>query len=423
MQRIYSREASAYHDNIDIALRSSSHCTNGRYRPRPNLRRLPVIGIPVIGMPGWGRVRSTPEFQHMNDVETDSEIVDACRGVRLTVAAMIDESPDARSLVFAVPDEMRERFTYRPGQFLTLRVPSDRTGSVARCYSLASSPHTDPAPKVTIKRTDGGYGSNWLCDNISAGDTIEVLPPAGIFTPTSLDTDLLLWAAGSGITPVISILKSVMASGSGRAVLCYANRDEQSVIFADELRELAVRYAGRLTVLHWLESVQGLPTRAQMTGFTHTVFPGSATFESFICGPAPFMALVKDALAEAGVARERVHLEVFQSLSGDPFTDERTSAVTEYDYEGAATVQVDLDGVNHQLRWPRSVTLVDTMLAAGLDVPYSCREGQCGSCAATVVHGQVHMSTCAVLAPEDLADGLILACQATPVSDDLHIAF
>jgi 3-ketosteroid 9alpha-monooxygenase subunit B len=357
----------------------------------------------------------------MNDVETDTEIVGAGRGVRLTVADVIDESPDARSLVFTVPDDLRERFTYRPGQFLTLRVPSDVTGSVARCYSLASSPHTDPAPKVTIKRTAGGYGSNWLCDNIFVGDSIDVLPPAGVFTPTSLDTDFLLWAAGSGITPVISILKSAMTSGSGRAVLCYANRDERSVIFAEELRELAARYAGRLTVLHWLESLQGLPTRAQMTGFTHTVFAGSTTFESFICGPAPFMALVKESLAEAGVPRERVHLEVFQSLSGDPFTEEITSAVADSDDD--ATVQVDLDGVNHQLRWPRNATLVDTMLAAGLDVPYSCREGQCGSCAATVVHGQVHMSTCEVLAPEDLADGLILACQAKPVSDDLHVEF
>ena len=143
---------------------------------------------------------------------------------------------------------------------LTVRVPSTQTGSVARCYSLASSPHTDERPKVTIKRTDGGYASNWLCDNVFAGDTIEVLPPSGRFTPASLDGDFLLWAAGSGITPVISILKSVLTAGTGRAIpQCYANRDEKSVIFAAELRELAARYADRLTVLHWLESVQGFP--------------------------------------------------------------------------------------------------------------------------------------------------------------------
>lgn len=128
----------------------------------------------------------------MSDVESSTRIA------RLTVTEVIDESHDARSLVFAVPDEHRDHFGYRPGQFLTLRIPSERTGSVARCYSLASSPHTDDAHKVTVKRTDGGYGSNWLCDNVSVGSTIESLPPSGVFTPASLDDDFLLWAAGSG---------------------------------------------------------------------------------------------------------------------------------------------------------------------------------------------------------------------------------
>lgn len=345
------------------------------------------------------------------------------RALVLTVTRVIEESHDAQSLVLSGPDGEHPQWTYRPGQFLTLRVPSETTGSVARCYSLASSPHTDSAPKVTIKRTDGGYGSNWLCDNISVGDTIEVLPPSGVFTPQTLDTDFLLWAAGSGITPVISILKSVLVAGTGRVVLCYANRDERSVIFAAELRELAARYAGRLTVLHWLESVQGLPTRAQMAGFAHTVFAGSGLYESFICGPAPFMAVVKEALHEAGISRERIHLEVFQSLSGDPFVDDITSAASDSDNDDAATVQVDLDGTSHQLRWPRTATLVDIMIASGIDVPYSCREGQCGSCAATVVRGDVDMKTSDILEPEDLAEGVILGCQATPASDDLHIEF
>ncbi|MEV0668818.1 ferredoxin--NADP reductase [Mycobacterium sp. NPDC050441] len=345
------------------------------------------------------------------------------RGVLVTVADVIDESPDARSLVFTIPEHERERFAYRPGQFLTLRVPSDLTGSVARCYSLASSPHTDPAPKVTVKRTVDGYGSNWLCDNVKAGDIIEVLPPSGLFTPASLDADFLLWAAGSGITPVISILKSVLSAGSGRVVLCYANRDERSVIFSGELRELAARYAGRLTVLHWLESIQGLPTRAQLSGFAQTVFAGSAGFESFVCGPAPFMAMVKETLAEAGVPRERIHLEIFQSLSGDPFTDDVPWIATDSDDGDAADLHVDLDGTSHRLRWPRQATLVDVLIRSGVDVPYSCKEGQCGSCAATVVCGEVDMATCDILEPEDIADGVILGCQARPVSDDIHIEF
>lgn len=359
----------------------------------------------------------------MPNVNNGSEPVPSGRGVLLRVSDVIPESADALSLVFDIPDDHRDRFVYRPGQFLTLRVPSEKTGSVARCYSLASSPHVEPAPKVTVKRTVGGYASNWLCNSISPGDTLEVLPPSGVFTPADLDADFLLWAAGSGITPVISILKSVLAEGVGRVVLCYANRDEGSVIFAEELRELAARYCGRLTVLHWLESVQGLPTRAQMSGFTRTVFAGSATFESFICGPAPFMAVIKEALTEAGVGRERIHLEVFQSLSGDPFAESDSAGAAVPDDSDAAGVQLELDGQHHRLRWPRRATLVDTMIAAGIDVPYSCKEGRCGSCAATVVRGEVSMAACDILEPDDLADGLILACQATPVSDDLHIEF
>lgn len=342
---------------------------------------------------------------------------DASRAVTLTVTEVIDEGPDAKSLVFSVPSEHRDRFGYRPGQFLTLRIPSDRTGSVARCYSLASSPHTDTAPKVTVKRAHGGYGSNWLCDNVSAGDTVESLPPSGVFTPRDLDDDFLLWAAGSGITPVLSILKSVLVAGTGRVVLCYANRDEASVIFAAELRELAARYAGRLTVLHWLESVQGLPTGAQLGHFAR-LFAG---YHSFICGPAPFMAMVEDTLTEAAVPRDHIHLEVFQSLQGDPFS---APAVDIDSADGdVADAEVVLDGDVHHLRWPVGRNLVDTMLAAGIEVPYSCREGHCGSCAATVVAGEVDPGNAAILEPADIAAGLILACQVRPRSGSVKVEF
>ncbi|HMZ14188.1 MAG TPA: ferredoxin--NADP reductase [Mycobacterium sp.] len=354
----------------------------------------------------------------MAEVESTRSATLGSRAVLLTVAEVVAESEDTHSLVLTVPDADRHRFAYRPGQFLTVRVPSTQTGSVARCYSLASSPHTDERPKVTIKRTDGGYASNWLCDNVFAGDTIEVLPPSGRFTPASLDGDFLLWAAGSGITPVISILKSVLTAGTGRAILCYANRDEKSVIFAAELRELAARYADRLTVLHWLESVQGLPTRAQLGGFAQLV----SGFESFICGPAPYMAVVTKALSEAGVPRERVHVEVFESLSGDPFSTAPTDAIAD-DGPDAAEAQIELDGQAYTLRWPRSRNLVDTMLAAGIDVPYSCREGNCGSCAATVLEGEVQMAESKLLEAQDVADGLFLACQARPVTDAVKIEF
>ena len=336
----------------------------------------------------------------------------------LTVAKVIDETDDARSIVFDVPDELRERFSYQPGQFLTVRIPSDRTGSVARCYSLSSSPHTDVKLKVTVKRTVRGYGSNWLCDNVRAGDTIEVLPPAGRFTPSHLNRDFLLWAAGSGITPVMSILKSALAAGAGRMVLIYANRDERSVIFADEISCLAEQHLERLTVIHWLESLQGLPTAAQLARFA-SAFNDS---ESFLCGPKPFMDAVIQALSAAGVPKDNTHAEIFTSLTGDPFVEVAATDPAE-DQNDAARAQVELDGQCHVFRWPRSQTLVEAMLSQGIDVPFSCREGQCGSCACTLLAGEVDRGDAAILEQQDIDAGVILGCQARPVSDEVEIGF
>ncbi|TSD95062.1 ferredoxin--NADP reductase [Skermania sp. ID1734] len=344
---------------------------------------------------------------------TSVDTVQRSRTVLLRVAGVIEETADARSLVF---DVSGHDFSYKPGQFLTLRIPSERTGSVARCYSLASSPHIDSDPMVTIKRTHDGYGSNWLCDNVSVGDTIEVLPPSGVFTPASLDRDFLLFAAGSGITPVMSILKSALAQGSGRVVLIYANRDAAAVIFADELRRLAAEHPHRLAVVHWLESLQGLPTVEQLTALA-APFSDS---DAFVCGPGPFMDIARQALGVAGVPRDRIHAEVFTSLAGDPF---RPVVLAECDSADAASVDVELDGEVHSLQWPRKQTLVDLMLAKGIDVPYSCQEGECGSCACTVVEGAVDMAPCEILDADDLAAGYILGCQARPATDRLKIRF
>src|SRR5215472_11597161 len=158
---------------------------------------------------------------------------------RVPVADVIAETHEACSLVLAVPPELADSFAYRPGQFLTVRVPDGAGGSVARCYSLSSSPHAGDPPTITVKRIADGYASNWIADNVQPGTVLDLLPPAGTFSPQSLAGDFLLFAAGSGITPVISIIKSALATGRGRIVLIYANRDERSVIFGPELRRLA----------------------------------------------------------------------------------------------------------------------------------------------------------------------------------------
>ena len=220
--------------------------------------------------------------------------------LELQVAEVIAETDDSRSLVFTVPDGAdipADRLNYSPGQFLTLRVPSDRTGSVARCYSLCSSPFTDDALTVTVKRTADGYASNWLCDHAHPGMKIHVLAPSGTFVPKTLDDDFLLVAAGSGITPMMAICKSALSQGGGQVTLIYANRDENSVIFAATLRDLVAKYPDRFTVVHWLESVQGLPSAAALAALAapHT------DRQVFICGPGPFMSAAQQALESLSV--------------------------------------------------------------------------------------------------------------------------
>jgi 3-ketosteroid 9alpha-monooxygenase subunit B len=343
--------------------------------------------------------------------------------LELQLAGVVDETADARSLVFKVPDGSQipaERLRHQPGQFLTLRVPSDRTGSVARCYSLCSSPFGDEALTVTVKRTAGGYASNWLCDNAHAGMTMHVLAPSGIFVPKTLDTDFLLLAAGSGVTPMMAILKSALSEGSGKVTLLYANRDEKSVIFAGALRDLAVEYPDRFTTVHWIETVQGLPSVAAIGNLVGPYVER----ETFICGPGPFMAAAEQALKAAGAATDRIHIEVFKSLESDPFAAVRLDDAEDDDSdEGPATAVVTLDGVTQEIRWPRNAKLLDVLLDKGLDAPFSCREGHCGACAVLVKGGDVEMDVNDVLEASDLEEGLILACQAKPRSDSVEVTY
>jgi 3-ketosteroid 9alpha-monooxygenase subunit B len=346
--------------------------------------------------------------------------------LELEVAEVVEETADARSLVFRVPDGPdapeipAERLRYAPGQFLTLRVPSERTGSVARCYSLCSSPFTGDPMTVTVKRTADGYASNWLCDHAHAGMKIHVLAPSGTFVPKTLDSDFLLLAAGSGITPMLSICKSALAEGSGRVVLIYANQDENSVIFGAALRELAAKYPDRLTVVHWLVSVQGLPSAAALGGLVAPYLGHDA----YICGPGPFMAAAEEALQNAGAETSRIHIEVFKSLESDPFK----AVVVDYSEdddsdEGPATAIVTLDGETHEVTWPRNAKLLDVLLDKGLDAPFSCREGHCGACAVLKKNGEVEMEVNDVLEQSDLDEGLILGCQAKPRSDSVEVTY
>ena len=333
---------------------------------------------------------------------------------QLRVAEVVSETDDACSLVLAVPPELSGEFAYRPGQFLTVRVPHNGSGSVARCYSLSSSPHTGDRHTITIKRVADGHASNWLADQITAGSVLDFLPPAGTFTPRSLDTDLLMFAGGSGITPVMSIVKSALARGQGRIVLIYANRDERSVIFSGELARLAAAAGDRLLVLHWLDSLQGPPTAAAMAALARPY----AAYEAFLCGPDPYLTVARQALGQLGVPAQRIHAERFVSLAENPFEAPPPPAGGV-----AATLEVTLDGERRVLSWPAGTRMLDVLLDEGLDAPFSCRQGICGACACELTSGEVAMAHNEVLEEEDVADGYILACQAVPLTDTVSVTY
>lgn len=349
---------------------------------------------------------------------SDAPAAPSTRGLTLRVCQVVEETADAVSLVFDVPEPLCDRFSYRPGQFLTLRIPSDLTGSVARCYSLASSPLTGEPLRVTVKRTAGGFASNWICDNVVAGSELVVLPPSGAFVPRVLDGDYLLFAAGSGITPVMSILTSALVAGAGLCTLFYANRDRDATIFRGRLDELELGHPERLTVHHWLEDAQGLPTREAIASVARA-HPEAA---AFACGPGPFMDLVRGAFHDLG---RTVRTENFVSLARNPFDEPMGSdLVDDSDPAGrVAQVSVDLFGEQAELDWPEQERLLDVLIEGGLDAPYACREATCSSCVCRVVQGEVRMVSNETLDPEEIAEGYVLACQALPLSDQISISY
>ena len=308
---------------------------------------------------------------------------------RLTVQAVTDETPDARSITLAVPEGLADSFRYRPGQFLTLRLAVEGR-HLPRCYSMSSTPGLDDALRVTVKRVAGGRGSNWLCSHLRPGDSLEVMAPAGLFTPAGLEGDFVLAAGGSGITPVFSILRAALARGSGRIRLLYANRDERSVIFRDALQALAAEHPSRLQVIHWLDSVQGTPSVAQLAAFGH----GFEAAQAFICGPGPFMDAMATALAGAGLDPERIHVERFVSLPDE-----------------------------HHFSCGGSETLLDAAERNGIAVPHSCRVGMCASCMCQVEEGEVVLRHNDALDARDLARRWTLSCQATPATARLRVKF
>ncbi|MCL6263468.1 2Fe-2S iron-sulfur cluster-binding protein [Craterilacuibacter sp. RT1T] len=323
----------------------------------------------------------------------------------LRVADIRRETADTVSIRFDLPDTLRARFSYRAGQFLTLAAPTPQ-GTLWRCYSFSSAPDATQ-PRITVKRVAGGVVSGWLNSELKTGDMLEVMPPAGRFVVEHAGCDLLLIAAGSGITPVFSILNEALAAGRARIRLIYANRDADSVIFASELAHLQQAYPQRLSLHLHLDGRDGYLNTSTLANLAK----GWQQAEAFICGPAPFMQAAECALHDLGMEASRIHVERFgQTTTGS--TKGKASGTT---------LHVETGGREHRLETGVGERLLDSMERAGLKPPSGCRAGACGACKCKVTEGKVKLHDNLVLSDAELAEGWALACQAEADSSTLKI--
>jgi 3-ketosteroid 9alpha-monooxygenase subunit B len=330
----------------------------------------------------------------------------------LRVTRVVQETADTRSFVLAVPDDLAEAFRYRAGQFCTFRV---RLGDdeLMRCYSMSSAPETDADLTVTVKRVAGGRVSTWFHDRVAEGDVLEVTKPSGVFCVGDADRPVVAFCGGSGVTPVMSITKSLLAATERPLRVLYANRDGDSVIFQDRLDELAAAHPARLDVRHHLDADAGFLDAAAITAFVG----GNVDADFYICGPAPFMDLVEATLLDLGVGPDRILVERFVNVGQPPAP---AAAGT-----GDAPTEVTLiiKGTRHSVAYQPGDTVLDTARRGALPAPFSCEAGNCATCMALVHEGSATMRVNNALTPAEVDEGWVLTCQALPRGPSVTVEY
>jgi len=364
--------------------------------------------------------------------------VSAPRFHDLTVARVSPEAAGAVAITFAVPPELHGHFDFQPGQFLTLRATIDGQ-DVRRNYSICSTRSRYARAReldVGIRPMEGGLFSNWAATQVRPGDRLAVMPPDGRFTirkPRALHR--VGFAAGSGITPILSIIASTLEdSDSAKFTLVYGNRRMGSVMFNEALQDLKDKYKNRLTLIHVLSRqaqevplLEGRIDAAKVRQLIGTLLPAASMDEVFICGPEAMIEATETALRAAGVPAERIHTERFSSPRLDELSPEaRRAAIAQPDPEapaGQVALTVLIDGKPHELAMRRDQHVLDVALSAGLDAPYSCKAGVCCTCRAKVLEGSVSMDKNFTLEDAEIAQGFVLSCQARPTSERLVISY
>lgn len=357
---------------------------------------------------------------------------------KLKVKAIQAETEDAVTVVFEVPDSLADTFQYTQGQYLTLRFYFNGQEE-RRAYSMCSSPLDDDLA-VTVKRLKGGQVSNYLHDQLKVGETVEVMPPEGRFyTPLQEDHQktYYIFGAGSGITPLMSILKTILEKEPlSKVCLLYGNRNEDTIIFKDSLEALERRYRDQLVVEHILSQ----PKREKSSGLLSFLSKGTVLWEGkvgridaaavkefiskhphrtgdveyFICGPGRMIEAVEAALKSMSVDKKRIHTERFTTD-----VDEKDKAKG----TAGAKITVHLNGNTIETEVPEGKTILDVLLDLRYDPPYSCHSGACSTCMAKMNSGSVKMDACYALDDDEIAEGYILTCQSHPTSEVVELTY
>ncbi|HLR96948.1 MAG TPA: 1,2-phenylacetyl-CoA epoxidase subunit PaaE [Jiangellaceae bacterium] len=350
----------------------------------------------------------------------------------LTVAAIETLTDDAVAVSFTIPDELADAYTFTAGQHITLRAMIDGT-DVRRSYSICA-PAGARTLRVAVKRLDGGVFSAWLLDHLRVGDRLDVMTPIGsfgtTFQPTAARRYVAL-AAGSGITPVLSILATALESEpDSSVVLVYGNRTSADVMFLDELADLKDRYPDRLQLLHVLSREQrespllsGRIDAEKLGVLMRSVLDPRAVDIWFVCGPHGMVETCQSALTTYGVRPDDVRTELFHVEDVAP-RRAVPSARAEPGAEDASTILLTLDGLSTTVTMERDTRpVLDAVAEVRPDAPYSCRGGVCGTCRARCVVGEVEMERCYALEKSEIADGYVLTCQSYPVTDHVELDY
>jgi ring-1,2-phenylacetyl-CoA epoxidase subunit PaaE len=356
----------------------------------------------------------------------------------LRVAEVRGETADTISVRFDVPNDLRDAYRFTQGQFLTLRVPSGQLPGqeeLRRSYSICCAVQDYDAHgelRVAVKRVDAGVFSNHLHDRIHVGQTLDVLPPDGRFyVPLAAESarHYVAFAAGSGITPILSLIKTTLAAEpQSRFTLVYGNRSVDSIIFGEALEDLKDRYLDRFALYHVLSRqaqeialFNGRLDGAKVRDFLDTLIPPDDIDAAFICGPSTMIDAVEAALLERGVPRDRVHAERFGVPVGDATAaakPRRHAAVA-----GDVALTVVLDGKSHEVPMAGDAKVLDSALNAGLDLPYACKGGVCCTCRAKVLEGRVEMDKNFTLEDWEIQQGFVLTCQARPLTQRVVVSY